>query len=253
MPAPYDPVRNQEWRKEMSDRFKLPKINKPLPSHQLSIVNGNIPKPKRKISYLHRMRNSKSKKGKRCKPLTIKHILQSHYKLECSYEFRMIGAFNSESDDDHTELIPDPSYKKTHHTRKHREKISKSMMGKHAGSKHPRWNGGSSFKPYCQKFNNDLKERVRAFFNYTCVKCGRKQTYRRLDVHHVNFDKMVCCNDTKPLFVPLCRKCHMKTMRNSSQEFEDFLTLNYNGKCFYTQDEVKLLNITINIPLKKRK
>ena len=97
------------------------------------------------------------------------------------------------------------------------------MYGKRSGN----YKDGISFLPYCEKFDENLKERVRDFFNRCCYICGKseqeqieemisngKRPIKKLDVHHVNYDKMVCCNDVKPLFVPLCHSCHMKTQKD---------------------------------------
>jgi hypothetical protein len=116
-----------------------------------------------------------------------------------------------------------------------REKISVGHKGKHCGNKHYRWKGGLSFEPYCEKFNEDLKERVRGFFGYICILCGTPQNGEKLHVHHVNFDKMVCCDNTKPLFVPLCRSCHSKTNHKREyyeQHFTEMITMKYDGKCY---------------------
>ena len=116
-------------------------------------------------------------------------------------------------------------------------KMSKSRLGEKNGS----WKGGISFFPYCEKFDDDLKERIRNFFGRCCYVCGKNETDngRKLDVHHVNYDKMVCCNDVKPLFVPLCMSCHAKTLKDR-EYWEVFFTvsLNYltNGECFIPKE-----------------
>lgn len=105
------------------------------------------------------------------------------------------------------------------------------------------WKGGISFEPYCPKFTKVFKERVRAYFNYTCFECGKTQADngKRLHVHHVNFDKSACCSDTKPLFVPLCDNCHPKTNFNRDYWEDHFVEKLYSqdpdGKCFFTQEE----------------
>lgn len=105
------------------------------------------------------------------------------------------------------------------------------------GENHPNWNNGSSFEPYCEKFNNDFKERCRAFFNYECVECGKSQEEngRKLSVHHVNYDKLTCCNDATPLFVVLCHSCHAKTNGDRQyweEHFTEIIFERYNGKCY---------------------
>jgi hypothetical protein len=101
---------------------------------------------------------------------------------------------------------------------------------------------GFSWQKYCNKFDRPLKERVRSYFGRMCVHCGKleKDNGRKLDVHHVNFDKMICCNDVKPLFVALCRSCHSKTnhLRDGWEEyFTNMINDKYNGKCYYTKEE----------------
>ena len=47
--------------------------------------------------------------------------------------------------------------------------------------------------------------------------------------------KMVCCDNTKPLFVPLCRSCHSKTNHKREyyeQHFTEMITMKYDGKCY---------------------
>jgi hypothetical protein len=121
-----------------------------------------------------------------------------------------------------------------------RMKISESRLG----DKNPSWNGGTSFAPYCQKFNREFKERVREFFSRKCVECGSPEGEKRLHVHHVNFDKMTCCNGTEPLFVALCHSCHNKTQidRDYWEEyFTDIINDRYGGKCYFTKEEMRNL------------
>ena len=115
-----------------------------------------------------------------------------------------------------------------------RNKISENLKGE----KHPNWQGGISFEPYCPKFNNEFKERVRAFFNYQCLECGTPQNGTKLQVHHVNFRKDACCTeDVIPLFVPLCRSCHTATNHNRpywQQHFTEMINGYYGGQCYLT-------------------
>ena len=90
---------------------------------------------------------------------------------------------------------------------------------------HPNWQGGISFEPYCHKFNDKFKEKIRDQFNRECYLCGKSELDNKckLSIHHVNYDKNTLCNDIKPLFVPLCRSCHGKTSRNK-QYWETLFT-----------------------------
>lgn len=123
-----------------------------------------------------------------------------------------------------------------------RQQMSNARKGKYGGENHPSWKGGISFEPYCIKFNDEFKDRVRDYFNGCCYVCGIGQSElgQKLDVHHVNYDKMVCCNDVKPLFVPLCRSCHAKTLKDR-EYWEEFFTVSLeyltDGECFLAKGE----------------
>lgn len=111
----------------------------------------------------------------------------------------------------------------------------------------PNWKGGISYEPYCPKFNNRFKERVRLFFGNTCIECGTKQNGTKLSVHHVNFNKKSCCDSSVPLFVPLCHNCHVKTNSNRDfweQHFTEIINDYYKGKCYLTEQEfVEITNV----------
>ena len=138
-----------------------------------------------------------------------------------------------------------PTYLK-HHSEETKKKLSTSRMREN----NPAWKGGIAYFPYCPKFNNDLKERVRAFFGYQCVECGTPQNGHKLHVHHVNFNKMTCCDNTSPLFVSLCPSCHMKTSFNREYwqtHFIDIIKNYYMGKCYLTPLEQQQMKEGLNV------
>jgi hypothetical protein len=136
-----------------------------------------------------------------------------------------------------------------------RNKISNSMMGRivpievrmkisksSSGDKNRMWKGGISFEPYCRKFNKDFRNRVRLFWNYTCGECGKTQedNGKKLSVHHIHYDKKVCCNDKPAMFISLCEQCHMKTNHKRElyeHKYETLINEKYNGKSYYTREE----------------
>ena len=132
-----------------------------------------------------------------------------------------------------------------HFSEAHITNISKSRKGKN-GELASAWKGGLSFEPYCEKFDDDLKERVREYFGRCCYVCGKNEIENgeRLSVHHVNYNKDTCCDDSKPLFIPLCHSCHSKTHGNR-EYWEEFFTISLKcltkSKCFYTKEEMKKL------------
>jgi hypothetical protein len=107
----------------------------------------------------------------------------------------------------------------------------------------PAWLGGISFGKYCPKFNENLKERVRIFFERTCQICGlsEKDNGKKLAVHHVTYEKDSCCNNKIAMFVPLCRKCHTKTNWNRKY-WENilftYISLYFDGDSFVGQNDV---------------
>lgn len=130
---------------------------------------------------------------------------------------------------------------------------SELCMGEHkskinVGPNNPNWNNGSSFEPYCEKFNKYFRQRVRAYFGDVCFICGlpaeehfAKNTHMLLTVHHVHYDRGVCCNGNPEIFVPLCYYHNIKC--NSNREwwvswFESILLKEpYNGKTYFTHEE----------------
>lgn len=123
------------------------------------------------------------------------------------------------------------------------EKVKKS--GRYVGENNPTWKGGVSFEPYCIKFNDEFKERIREYWNRKCVVCDmdEKMNGRRMDVHHVEYNKETCCDDSIPLFVSLCKKCHRKTHGNRDFWIGEFKRIIYSknmtGKCYLTCDEME--------------
>jgi hypothetical protein len=151
----------------------------------------------------------------------------------------------------HTELSRSPSYIKgeswgnfCNHDCK-----AKWMSEHNAGANHPQWQGGISYEPYCPLFNETFKQRVRAFFNNTCVSCGKLEadSNEHLHVHHVVYNKLTCCDDSPKLFVALCRSCHTKTNHNRElyeEQFRNLIATKYQGRSYFTVEEWELLNPT---------
>jgi len=99
-------------------------------------------------------------------------------------------------------------------------KISNALKGRkrpeHAkkmqGENNPSWKGGTSFEPYCSKFNFDLKEKIRNGNKRKCILCGKSEILngRKLSIHHIDGDKMQGCDGKKWKLMPLCQSCHSK-------------------------------------------
>lgn len=135
------------------------------------------------------------------------------------------------------------------------------------GNKHPNWCGGS--KIYCEKWTAEFRNRIRMFFDYTCVECGTKQSGRLFHCHHVYYNKKACCdvddNGTyisnlgikynapdfnivgdPNKFVLLCDSCHARSSSKKNRKFyaryfESMINMYYGGKSYFTQEEYKNL------------
>lgn len=81
---------------------------------------------------------------------------------------------------------------------------------KHPGKEHPNWRGGISFEPYCSKFNDTLKEKIRERDNRTCQLCNLRENGQKLCVHHIHYDKENCAPD----LISLCARCSTKVNFN---------------------------------------
>jgi len=75
------------------------------------------------------------------------------------------------------------------------------------GPLNPNWKNGAKQGKYCFKFNRNLKETIRNAFNRRCLICGTSESDRKLDVHHIDYNKMQGCGHSWNL-VPVCNKCH---------------------------------------------
>jgi 5-methylcytosine-specific restriction endonuclease McrA len=79
--------------------------------------------------------------------------------------------------------------------------------------KHWNWQGGKSFEPYAPSWNSQVKERIRVRDNFTCQVCKvpELEFNRKLDVHHIDYNKKNCKENN---LVSLCNSCHTKTNKN---------------------------------------
>lgn len=121
------------------------------------------------------------------------------------------------------------------------EEAKQNMSRAKKGENNPNWQGGISFEPYCILFNDEFKERVREYWDRKCGKCGKseKENGKKLSVHHILYNKDTCCDDSEPLFVPLCKSCHSKTNSNRKyweRYFTDLIMKKYNGKCYIPKE-----------------
>lgn len=140
-------------------------------------------------------------------------------------------------------------------------------------STHDIWYGGVTYddgrKNYCEKWNDDLRERIRAFWGYRSPLSQRTAKDCKgvlLCCHHVYYQKRACCywdEDTNGYFtmvdgtkhyiignpnkfVPLTRSEHSKTSHNKlwwMKFFETMIEEDYNGKSYFTKEEYEKYKI----------
>jgi len=186
-------------------------------------------------------------KGKRTPPEVIAKLSAAHIGKVMSAETRAKMSENCSMRRPEIRAKVSAATKGRPLTQEHRTKISNSKKGKPrpdiVGNKNPVWNGGTSFEPYCPRFNEEFKNRVRAFFRFRCIKCGKTQEEngKKLHVHHVNYKKEACCDEDIPkYFAPLCSSCHPRTNKDREKwqkEFTEIIEVQFGGKCYLTRGE----------------
>lgn len=177
--------------------------------------------------------------GKKMSDETIKKMSDSAKKAGASPQLRAKRSFNSRKENLSEETLKKRSAKlvginNPFYGRKHSEQAKTEMSKLKFGKTSPRkgvqitdetrqkisgenschWLGGISFEPYCHKFNEQLKERIRDRDNRTCQYpgCEKKENGRKHTCHHVHYDKPNC----DPDLITLCVCCNAKV--NSNRE-----------------------------------
>lgn len=130
------------------------------------------------------------------------------------------------------------------------QETRKRLSSNHADvskENNPRWKGGISFEPYCPKWTEDLRIRIRAFFDNQCVACGKSsiENKKNLSCHHVEYNKKACCDGKLVQFAALCNKHHSKTNEDRDR-WEAMLhrVINeiWEGRSYYTKEEWVRIN-----------
>ena len=99
---------------------------------------------------------------------------------------------------------------------KEKSEEAKRKMSEHGktriGEKSSNWNNGSSFLPYCFKFNEAKKEEIRNQYSRVCIVSGISalQNGQRLSVDHADENKMQGCNGISFKLAPLSKSVHSK-------------------------------------------
>lgn len=85
---------------------------------------------------------------------------------------------------------------------------------------------GKAYLPYPMEFNAKLKLKIHKRDNYTCQKCGKTQKQelkfknRKLDVHHIDYNKQNCKDNN---LISLCQTCNVKVNKDRDYWFAYFI------------------------------
>lgn len=259
MTLPKDPIKAEEYRRKISEAAKKRVCSDDLRKRRSEMM------AERNRSQKHRDQVSKAHKGRKLSEWQIELLRKANTGRVDSEETkrRRSESHKGEKNIWYGKKLPEEA----------RRKMSEVKKGI-TGDRHPRWIDGRSFEPYCELFNEDLKERVREFFGRICILCGitENEHARKLSVHHVYTEKMSCCeskieemdelrerfpegvakfgSDTFTseeitkirMMVPLCIKCHNGKAHGKNEEhyrkmLDDTITEIFGGKCYFTVEE----------------
>lgn len=124
--------------------------------------------------------------------------------------------------------------------------VSENTRNMMRGENNPAWKGGTSFGQYCPKWNKDLRNRIRAFFDNQCLMCGKTPGMgeKSLCCHHVTYNKKMCCDGQPVRFAALCHRHHVMTNHGDRERwaamFRRVIEEVYGGRSYYTRDEYKM-------------
>lgn len=95
-----------------------------------------------------------------------------------------------------------------------RTKVKEKQMGK----THHAWVKDRDSFVYPDGFDDKFKEYIRGRYGHICMVCKKKWELlrRRLDIHHINYDKDNLEPDN---FLPLCESCHCVTKSEGNRNY----------------------------------
>jgi hypothetical protein len=244
IPVCKDPEKEAIRRKRISESHKGISVGKGIPKsdeHRRKIGEANKGKLRGPISEETRKKLSEGNKGRLSPKKGIPISEETKLKISRTLKGRQFTELHRQNLS--AAQRGRPGHMLGHH---HLEKTKETLRKCKLKEQNPNWKGGVSFEPYCPKFTNAFKERVRAYFGYQCLGCGHtwQQEEKKLSVHHVNFNKKTCCDNSIPFFVPLCSTCHNKTQKNRmfwQYWFTEMINHLYGGKCYFSKEEYEEL------------
>jgi len=88
------------------------------------------------------------------------------------------------------------------------EDMRKRHSLSHQGSQSSFWIDGRSFWPYSIEWKQPLKRKIRERDGHICQECGQKNDGRKMEIHHIDYDKLNCNHRN---LICLCKSCHAIT------------------------------------------
>ena len=230
--------KSSDTHKELYSRVKHPMLGRHHSDETITKLKKRIVSEdtKKKISDAKRGKprigNIPDIRGKK-NPMYGKHHSEGVRKKQSEAKLEDKNPFYRKH---HTEESKKKS-SKANRGRKRDEEIRKRMSENHtdvSSERNPNWRGGVSFIPYCPKFNNTLKEKIRERDYRLCQLCHEKENGRKLPVHHIHYDKENCYPD----LIALCAECNSKV--NFKRDYYEnlfMIMLNERGLLLWTHKQ----------------
>jgi len=182
---------------------KIGKANKGKPMSEEQKEKLRLANIGKHHSEEHKRKISNSNLGKHKEP----HTEETKKKMSLAHK----GLPSTMKGKHHTEEANEKN-RQAHIGKKHSEETKLKMSELHKGEKCHLWKGGISYEPYSMDWTKTLKRAIRERDNYTCQMCGKLQSERAFDVHHIDGDKKNCNPDN---LVTLCHNCHAKLINGN--------------------------------------
>jgi len=123
----------------------------------------------------------------------------------------------------------------------HKRKIARSCKGKNVGPKNgmygmsgplsPLWLGGISCEPYCYEWSfKEFKDLIKERDGYRCLNPYCLSNYKRLCIHHIDYNKKNCGQDN---LITLCVSCNGRANKDREWHkawYKAIIYRKYGGK-----------------------